>query len=277
MIAQHERPAGLDHGPRLPRSGAGPVERRPRASSSTRRDEWIMERTGIRERRIAAEDEAMSDLALPAAREALEQAGVEGERRRPDHRRDRDAGHDVSRDRRDPRRPARHRATPPPTTSRPAARASCTRSRRRTGWSRPASRERALVVGGDVLSKILDWTDRSTLVLFGDGAGAVVVERVESGGFLGLRARRRRRRGRAPVAARQRLAALRRLGAVREDERPRGVQVRDARDGALRGGDPRGVRTHGRRRRRLRAAPGERAHHRPRDEEARRSQRKRSW
>jgi 3-oxoacyl-[acyl-carrier-protein] synthase III len=46
--------------------------------------------------------------------------------------------------------------------------------------------KRALVVGGDVLSKILDWTDRSTLVLFGDGAGAVVVERVEEGGFLGF-------------------------------------------------------------------------------------------
>ena len=46
--------------------------------------------------------------------------------------------------------------------------------------------QRALVVGGDVLSKILDWTDRSTLVLFGDGAGAVVLERVESGGFLGF-------------------------------------------------------------------------------------------
>jgi 3-oxoacyl-[acyl-carrier-protein] synthase-3 len=46
--------------------------------------------------------------------------------------------------------------------------------------------ERALVVGGDVLSKILDWTDRSTLVLFGDGAGAVVLEPVEHGGFLGF-------------------------------------------------------------------------------------------
>jgi 3-oxoacyl-[acyl-carrier-protein] synthase-3 len=45
---------------------------------------------------------------------------------------------------------------------------------------------RALVVGGDVLSRILDWTDRSTLVLFGDGAGAVVLERVERGGFLGF-------------------------------------------------------------------------------------------
>jgi 3-oxoacyl-[acyl-carrier-protein] synthase-3 len=42
------------------------------------------------------------------------------------------------------------------------------------------------VVGGDVLSTILDWTDRSTLVLFGDGAGAVVMEQVESGGFLGF-------------------------------------------------------------------------------------------
>jgi 3-oxoacyl-[acyl-carrier-protein] synthase-3 len=45
---------------------------------------------------------------------------------------------------------------------------------------------RALVVGGDVLSKILDWQDRSTLVLFGDGAGAVVMEPVERGGFLGF-------------------------------------------------------------------------------------------
>jgi 3-oxoacyl-[acyl-carrier-protein] synthase-3 len=45
---------------------------------------------------------------------------------------------------------------------------------------------RALVVGGDVLSKILDWDDRSTLVLFGDGAGAVVMEPVERGGFLGF-------------------------------------------------------------------------------------------
>src|SRR5207244_9499697 len=45
---------------------------------------------------------------------------------------------------------------------------------------------RALVVGGDVLSKILDWTDRSTLVLFGDGAGAVVLEHVADGGFLGF-------------------------------------------------------------------------------------------
>src|SRR3954468_14817063 len=41
-------------------------------------DEWIRERTGIRERRMAARDEALSDVALPAARGALEQAGVTG-------------------------------------------------------------------------------------------------------------------------------------------------------------------------------------------------------
>src|SRR5205823_11028175 len=46
--------------------------------------------------------------------------------------------------------------------------------------------DRALVVGGDVLSRILDWTDRSTLVLFGDGAGAVVLEKVDRPGFLGF-------------------------------------------------------------------------------------------
>ena len=51
---------------------------------------------------------------------------------------------------------------------------------RRTGcWPR-ACRKKALVVGGDLLSKILDWDDRSTLVLFGDGAGAVVMERVDA-------------------------------------------------------------------------------------------------
>jgi 3-oxoacyl-[acyl-carrier-protein] synthase-3 len=46
--------------------------------------------------------------------------------------------------------------------------------------------KKALVVGGDLLSKILDWDDRSTLVLFGDGAGAVVMEPVRAGGFLGF-------------------------------------------------------------------------------------------
>jgi 3-oxoacyl-[acyl-carrier-protein] synthase-3 len=46
--------------------------------------------------------------------------------------------------------------------------------------------KKAVVVGGDLLSKILDWDDRSTLVIFGDGAGAVVMEPVEKGGFVGF-------------------------------------------------------------------------------------------
>ena len=61
--------------------------------------------------------------------------------------------------------------------------------------------ERALVVGGDVLSRILDWTDRSTLVLFGDGAGAVVLEKVDAARVPRLRARRGRRRRHPPVPA----------------------------------------------------------------------------
>ena len=99
--------------------------------------------------------------------------------------------------------------------------------------------QRALVVGGDVLSKILDWTDRSTLVLFGDGAGAVVMEPVEQGGFLGFELGADGGGGESLWLPGQRLAALRAIRTVREDERPRGVQVRDARDGLLRGGDPR--------------------------------------
>ena len=66
-------------------------------------DEWIRERTGIRERRIAAPEEALSDLALPAARKALETGGDRGGRHRPDHRRHGDAGHGISLHGGDPR------------------------------------------------------------------------------------------------------------------------------------------------------------------------------
>jgi 3-oxoacyl-[acyl-carrier-protein] synthase-3 len=51
----------------------------------------------------------------------------------------------------------------------------------RSGQSR-----NALVIGAEVFSRILDWTDRSTVVLFGDGAGAVVMEKVDKPGFLGF-------------------------------------------------------------------------------------------
>jgi 3-oxoacyl-[acyl-carrier-protein] synthase-3 len=106
----------------------------------------------------------------------------------------------------------------------------------RDAGGRPA--KRALVVGGDVLSKILDWSDRSTLVLFGDGAGRRRARARGRRRLPRLRARRRRRRRRESLAARLRLAAVRGSRAVREDERPRGVQVRDPRDGQLGTGDP---------------------------------------
>ena len=148
-------------------------------------DEWIMERTGIRERRIAAPEEALSDLALPAAREALVQAGVDGK--------------DID---------LLICATVTPDMAFPATAAlladqlgsseaaaydlsaGCTgfmyAIAQAYGMVASGLSDNALVVGGDVLSKILDWTDRSTLVLFGDGAGAVVMQRVDEGGFLGF-------------------------------------------------------------------------------------------
>lgn len=148
-------------------------------------DEWIQERTGIRERRIAAEDEALTDVALPAARAALEDAGV--------------AAEDVD-------LLICATVTPDmmfPTSSAILANtlgmphaaaydllAGCTgfvyAIAQAYGMLASGLSRRALVVGGDVLSKTLDWEDRSTLVLFGDGAGAVVMEPVEKGGFLGF-------------------------------------------------------------------------------------------
>ena len=148
-------------------------------------DEWITERTGIKERRIAAPEEALTDLALPAARAALAQAGVEA--------RDIDLLVCAT-------------VTPDmmfPTTAAILANelgaadagaydllAGCTgfmyAIAQAYGMLAGGLATRALVVGGDVLSKILDWNDRSTLVLFGDGAGAVVMEPVANGGFLGF-------------------------------------------------------------------------------------------
>ena len=148
-------------------------------------DEWIMARTGIRERRIAAPEEALTDIALPAARAALEQAALDAK----------DIDLLVC-------------ATVTPDMMFPTASAlladelgapnaaaydllaGCTgfvyALAQAYGMIAAGLAERALVVGGDVLSKILDWTDRSTLVLFGDGAGAVVLEKVDRGGFLGF-------------------------------------------------------------------------------------------
>ena len=148
-------------------------------------DEWIQERTGIKQRHFAAPEEALTDIALPAAAQALERAGVTA------------ASVDLI-----------IVATVTPDMMFPTSAAlladqlgmpdaaaydllaGCTgfMYALAQAYSMLAAglAHRALVVGGDVLSKILDWEDRSTLVLFGDGAGAVVLEAVDEGGFLGF-------------------------------------------------------------------------------------------
>ena len=146
-------------------------------------NEWIIERTGIRERRIAADDQALTDLAMPAAQTALAQAGLTG------------ADIDLL-----------IVATVTPDMSFPSTSAmladklgavnagafdlsaGCTgfvyAVVQAYGMLAAGVAKRALVVGGDLLSRIFDWDDRSTVVLFGDGAGAVVLEATEQPGFL---------------------------------------------------------------------------------------------
>ena len=148
-------------------------------------DEWIVTRTGIRERRIAGPEEALSDISLPAARKALDRAGVSAE------------SLDLI-----------VVATVTPDMFFPATAAiladelgatdaaAYDLSAGCTGFMYALAQasamlaaglgRTALVVGGDVLSKIVDWSDRATCIVFGDGAGAVVLERSGSGGFLGF-------------------------------------------------------------------------------------------
>src|SRR4029077_3765890 len=134
---------------------------------------------------VAAPEEALSDLCLPAARQALEEAGVGAEQIdliivatvTPDMAfpstgailadqlgAENAAAYDLS--------------------------AGCTgfmyAVAQGYGMLAGGLAQKALVVGGDVLSKILDWSDRGTAVLFGDGAGAIVLERVADGGFHGF-------------------------------------------------------------------------------------------
>jgi len=149
-------------------------------------DEWIMTRTGIKERRIAAPEQAMSDLAAPASLIALEQAGVLP--REVDFL----VVATVTPDMTFPSTAAlvADRLGMPDAAAYDLS-AGCTgfmyAVAQAHGMLASGLARKALVVGGDVLSKILDWSDRSTLVLFGDGAGAVVMETIEDGGgFLGF-------------------------------------------------------------------------------------------
>jgi 3-oxoacyl-[acyl-carrier-protein] synthase-3 len=150
-------------------------------------DEWIVTRTGIRERHIATDDEALSDFAIPAVERALEMAGVAGE----------DVGlvicATISADYAFP-------ATSTQIQDHIGARnipafdvsAAC------TGFTyalsiadqfiQSGTIDTAVVVGGEMLSKITDWSDRQTCVLFGDGAGAVVLQATDDPdrGLLGI-------------------------------------------------------------------------------------------
>lgn len=146
-------------------------------------DEWIYSRTGIRSRHIAAEGEMTSDLALHASREAIAAAGI--------------AAEDID---------LIIVATTTPDMIFPST--ACLLQEKlgikgcpafdvqavcsgfiyalatadlfiRTGKAR-----HALVIGTEIFSKILDWTDRKTCVLFGDGAGAVVLKQSEEPGII---------------------------------------------------------------------------------------------
>jgi 3-oxoacyl-[acyl-carrier-protein] synthase-3 len=148
-------------------------------------DEWIVERTGIRERRIAAKEEALTDIARPAALAALADAHVEAEEI------DLLICATVTPDMMFPTSSALLAdELGMPRAAAYDLLAGCTgfvyALAQAYGMLASGLSRRALVVGGDVLSKILDWEDRSTIVLFGDGAGAVVMEPVDEGGFLGF-------------------------------------------------------------------------------------------
>ena len=148
-------------------------------------DEWITERTGIKERRIAEPGEAASDLALPAAQQALAAAGLDAA---------------------DLELVIVATVTPdmffPSTGSLLASAlgaedaAAYDLSAGCTGFMYALAQaygalagglaSNALVIGSETLSKIMNWRDRTTCVLFGDGAGAVLLERVHDGGFVGF-------------------------------------------------------------------------------------------
>ncbi|SHL72061.1 beta-ketoacyl-ACP synthase III [Roseibium suaedae] len=146
-------------------------------------DEWIVQRTGIRQRHVAAEGEYTSDLAFNAAEAALANAGIKAE--------------DID---------LIILATATPDNTFPAT---AVQVQHRLGinhgfafdiqavcsgfvyalttadmYLKGGLAKRALVIGAETFSRILDWEDRTTCVLFGDGAGAVVLEAREGEGTV---------------------------------------------------------------------------------------------
>lgn len=146
-------------------------------------DQWITERTGIKKRHVAEKDESTVDLAMPAALAAIEAANLKP--------------HDID---------LIVFATTTPNQIFPSS--ACLLQDRLgihgcaafdvqavcTGFVyalaiadkfiRCGTAKNALVIGAETLSKIVDWTDRSTCVLFGDGAGAVILQASDEPGIL---------------------------------------------------------------------------------------------
>ena len=166
------RAAIIGTGSQLPRRVVTNAELAARIDTS---DEWIVERTGIRQRYVAEEGETTSTLATEAARKALAAAGVEAS----------DIGLIIV-------------ATATPDHTFPSV---ATQVQANLGIAdgvafdvqavcsgflyavtvgenmlRAGSADRALIIGAETFSRILDWEDRTTCVLFGDGAGAVVLQ-----------------------------------------------------------------------------------------------------
>ena len=146
-------------------------------------DEWIKSRTGIVKRHIAAEDETTCDLAEHAARKAMEAASAS-----PDDI-DLIIVATTTPDLIFPSTACllQHRLGVRGTTAFDIQ-AVCTGFIYALGiadkFIKTGSARKALVVGAETLSRIIDWTDRDTCVLFGDGAGAVILEASETPGIL---------------------------------------------------------------------------------------------
>lgn len=168
----------LGTGSALPAQRVSNAELAERVDTS---DEWIVERTGIRFRHLAGPDETTGTLAADAARAALESAGIEA------------SSIDLI-----------VLATATPDQTFPAT---ATRVQHALGildcvsfdvaavcsgflyavqvadsMLRAGVHRRALVIGAETFSRILDWEDRTTCVLFGDGAGAIVLEAQDTDG-----------------------------------------------------------------------------------------------
>lgn len=146
-------------------------------------DEWIVRKTGIRERRRAAPHEATSDLAAAAARRALDRAGLTPDQlayvvvatSTPDHPQPATAA--LVQDRIGARRAAAFDVNAVCSGFVYALRT----VERLLSGAAPGEPRHGLVIGADVYSRILDYGDRRTAALFGDGAGAVVLGPVAAG------------------------------------------------------------------------------------------------